>query len=500
MNASNVPTILNQIVHNGLHTYDSSSKRKTVAFADTSDKKGAVFVVEKKTDFANGRVKGRVVKSKERLLEACEHVTHWTPNIFQKYRYDESSTYISGFEERNLSQVNAFIVDIDTKRYSLEMIKLACIDESVGEPSLILSTPSGYQVYFFLQQPLFISKENEFRSLKVAKRIAQNIKYSLTSVEADSYCNSFGFFRMPHAENICWYQDVCYTVHELIQWSMRQSDDLNQQLYVVPRQITTANLLKADWFQALLSTTDVKGQKGKIGRNNTIFTLALVCFQEGKEQEDTYNLLDQYNSNLSYSLKNKEIRSIIRSAYSGKYKGAKKEYVEKLLEMYLGVNQPHKVQMGSVYWYKHKKERKDRVRSHYHEWENDIIGYLTKVQEEDSPFTWMTRKELSATIGMAESSLNEVLKKSTKLLKTVSGKGRKAKTGWTTVGLFVMHILKRQQEQKATYRVGVVELLKSHLTLLEPVMGYEEVRRIITRRELNPVVQLIIESAFYATG
>lgn len=52
MNASNVPNILNQIVHNGLHKYDSSSKRKTVAFADTSDKKGAVFVVENKSDLS----------------------------------------------------------------------------------------------------------------------------------------------------------------------------------------------------------------------------------------------------------------------------------------------------------------------------------------------------------------------------------------------------------------------------------------------------------------
>lgn len=320
------------------HIKKKNSNIPHAAYVDTDDKKGAIFAVREKAHFANGRVKGYVITSKETLHKDAEKLSHWTPNIYQRYTYtDESRTYISGFEDANLSQINTFVVDIDTKKHSVNDIMLACLDDSIGEPSMIIETPNGYQVYFILRDPLFISNSNEFRSLVVAKRLADNIKRSLLNVSADPYCNNFGFFRTPHTDNVVWYSDAAYDVQELIEWSMRYDDDAGRTLYVVPHTLSTQSLTQSDWFHALLAATDVKGEKGQIGRNNTLFTLALVCFQDGIDKQTTYDMLDVYNSNLRYPLSIFDMRAILNSAYCGKYKGAKKNMSKHCFKRMLSV-------------------------------------------------------------------------------------------------------------------------------------------------------------------
>ena len=492
MTMYNLQTVLSSIVHNGLTTYKTKNSRLAhAAYVDTDDKKGAVFVVRSKDHFANGRVRGYIVTSKETLVKDAPSLSHWTPNVYCYGEYaDPARTYIKGFDEKNLSQINAFVVDIDTKKYSMNEIMLACIDESIGEPSLIVESPRGYQVYFLLESPFFISKNNDFRGLKVAKRISENIKRSLKEVGADQYCNDFGFFRVPTDDNIRWYSEARYTPSELIQWSQRVDDDHGRTLYVVPRKLTTYNLLHAEWFTALLHATDIKGKKGQLGRNNTLFTLALTCFQEGIDKGRTYDMMDEFNSNLRYPLNIFEMRAIINSAYSGEYRGPKSDYVQALLETYVHNGGDIKVNLGSTYWYKHKKARKDRVRSHYEEWEQDIIAYLKDLSVPDEPFVWLTQKELCAALKMPQSTLNEVLKRSKTLLKTVNGRGRYAKTGWTTVSLLWTHIMHTQRQMKAQYNIAIVGLVQSYVAQLAPVGGYEQLRIMLARRDGPPNVQL----------
>ena len=492
MTVFNLHQIISSITHNSLTTYRTrNSKVPNAAYADTTDKKGAVFVVRKKTDFANGRVRGFIVTSKETLAAEANRLTHWTPNTYQRFGYtDDTRTYIKGFEDANLSQINTFVVDIDTKRHSVNDIMLACIDNSIGEPSMVLETPNGYQVYFILAQPIFISNKNNFRSLVVAKRIANNLKLSLSSVNADMYCNDFGFFRMPNAHNVVWYSEARYTVKELINWSMRQDDEESRTLFVVPHKMTSRSVMESEWFAALLHATDIKGQKGQIGRNNTLFTLALVCYQEGMDKGRAYDLLDEFNSNLRYPLSVFDMRATLNSAYCGKYNGASRSYVESLLETYVVGGSDFTVSLGSTYWYKHKKERKDRVRSHYDEWEQDIIDYLTDKQGALEPFVWHTQKELCAAVGIAQSSLNVVMKKSNKLLKTVVGRGCTAKTGWTTIGLFLTLIMRIHRAQSGGFKQGLDSLIHSYVVQLAPVAGYELLRVILSRRDGPPDEQL----------
>lgn len=476
--------VYNTILHEGLTTYKTKNSKAYLPArieaekADKKHKKGAIFVVRSKDHFTSNGVRGYIVTSKETLLEDAAGLTHFTPNVYRKFGYsDENRRMIKGFEEKNLLQINTFVVDIDTKAHSVQDILLACIDESIGAPTLIVESDRGYQVYFVLSEPLYISNKNNFRCLTVAKRISENIKRSLQCVDADLFCNDFGFFRIPKPDNIVWQQlDQTYSMAQLIDWSRRRDDDQQRPLFVVPSNFTHTSVMQSEWFTALIQAVDIKGSKGRLGRNNALFTLALVCFSEGWEKHRTFDFLDEYNSRLNYPLSIDEVENLLESAYSGKYKGASKSYIEALLEEHVagGATIPVKFP-NQTGWYKFKKDRKDRVRSHYEEWEQDIIDYITAEKSDSEPFLWHTQKEMCEVIGIPQSTLNVVLKKSTRLLKTTIGIGRGAKTGWTTISLFIQYCLKKAiafAQNKGLYRIGLQAVVDEWIGELEPVAGY----------------------------
>lgn len=475
--------LFDTLLHTGIQTYKKKHSKASLPARVEAEKKekstrqGAVFVVRQKADFTANGVKGYIVTSKETLLEDAPSLTHFTPNVYRTFGYtDDTRRYIHGFEERNLQQINTFVVDIDTKKYSVNELLMACMDASIGLPTFIVASDRGYQLYFVLENPLFISNKENFRGLKVAKRISDNLKRSLQSVEADLFCNDFGFFRLPTEKNVVYKDfDNQYSIAALIQWSMRQDDDLQRPLFVLPTKKHKQSVVHTEWFDALVHTVNIKGNKGMLGRNNTLFTLALICYAEGWDLERTENFLDEFNARLQDPLNGQDLYAILQSAYSGKYSGPSKEYVEAILALHVKNGTQYTVSFGSRAWYKFKKEREDRTRSHYDEWEEDIIGYITAEKVSSEPFIWRTQKELCEAIGMAQSTLNEVLKRSMQLVKTVTGKGRGAKTGWTTVKLFIqyaMELMNTAREKKATYRKQLIQIIKEWTEELEIVAGY----------------------------
>ncbi|WP_432356038.1 primase C-terminal domain-containing protein [Sporosarcina sp. A2] len=474
--------IYNVLLHEGITTFKAKQSkaslptRVTAEKKDRIHKKGAVFVVRDKAHFTANGVRGYIVTSKETLLEDAQALTHFTPNVYRTFGYtDENRRYIRGFEERNLQQINTFVVDIDTKKYTENELLLTCMDESIGLPTLIVESTRGYQLYFALQQPFFISPKNDFRGLKVAKRISDNLKQSLQAVEADIFCNDFGFFRLPNATNIVYEGlDNVYAVGSLIDWSMRQDDNKDRPLFVLAAKRLASSVLESEWFDALVHTVNINGDKGKLGRNNTLFTLALIGYSEGWDIERTENFLDEFNARLEAPLNASDLHTILQSAYSGKYHGPSKEYVEALLALHVKNGESYKVSLGHRCWYKFKKAREDRQRSHYDEWEADITEYITAQKRTTEPFIWLTQKEMCEAIGIPQSTLNVLLKNSSKLIKTVTGKGRTSKTGWTTVQLFITYTLNLLRAQKNTYTTYVHEIIQIHVNALEPIAGYNE--------------------------
>lgn len=497
MSTNQLIDVYNTILHEGLTTYKTKNSKAYLPArieaekVDKQHKKGAVFVVRSKEHFTSNGVKGYIVTSKETLLEDAADLTHFTPNVYREFGYsDEKRRMIKGFEEKNLQQINTFVVDIDTKAHSVQDILLACIDESIGAPTLMVESDRGYQVYFVLSKPLFISNQNDFRGLTVAKRISDNLKRSLQCVDADVFCNDFGFFRIPKLDNIVWKQlDQTYDMKQLIDWSRRQDDDQQRPLFVVQSKFTHTSVIQSEWFSALIQAVDIKGSKGRLGRNNAMFTLALVCFSEGWEKYRTFDFLDEYNTRLNYPLPIDEIENLLDSAYSGKYKGASKSYIEALLEEHVAGGASIPVKFSSkTGWYKFKKDRKDRERSHYDEWEQDIIDYLTAEKSDAEPFLWRTQKELCEAIGIPQSSLNALLKKSTRLLKTTTGVGRGAKTGWTTISLFIQYVLKKATafaRSKGLYRIGLQAVVDEWIGELEPIAGYNLLLNYLQKLEVT---------------
>lgn len=473
-------TIMETIMHEGLLTYHPKTSSAPLDLQyrakklDKLHKKGAVFAVRDKSHFEGG-VKGFIITSNETLINQADQISHFTPNVYRCFHYaDDKRKTIKGFEEKNLLQINTFVIDIDTQRHSVNDILLACIDDSVGEPTLILKSDRGYQVYFVLAEAIYISNNRNFISLNVAKRVADNLKRSLAAVDADIYCNDFGFFRMPNHQNVVWFnEDATYRPAKLIDWSQRIDNDKGRLLFAVPKKDQQASLLSSDWFYQLLQTTEIKGEKGQIGRNNYLFTLALVCYQDGRDQSYAFDLLDQFNSRLRTPLPVKDLKTIVASAYSGRYHGPKKEYIEQLIELYAPEHADIKVTFGQTAWYKHKKARKDRERSHLNEWESDITEWITAKKSVSEPFIWCTQKELCNEIGISNSSLNKLLKQSKKLLKTTSGKGRNAKTGWTTVNLYIDYIIWLKQDIGERFATSIRALVAEQIEIMEPVAGYD---------------------------
>ena len=303
------------------------------------------------------------------------------------------------------------------------------------------------------------------KSLTVAKRIADNLKRSLKKVEADLYCNDFGFFRVPKPSNIVHLQlEQTYKFDDLKDWSIRQDDDIHRPLFVVHSNSNKkADLTQTDWFRALIETVDIKGKKGQIGRNNLLFTLGLILLQEGYSKERTMDFLDEYNSRLSYPLSGAAVNTIVESVFSGKYNGAAREYVEALLATYVP-NKVFDVKLGNKGWYKFKKARVDRQNSHFDEWEKDLVKYLMAEFNPSEPFIWRTQKQICEAIGIPQSTLNMLIKSSTCILKTVVGKGRNSKTGWTTVSLFMKHVIFELRQTKLKYKQYIQFIIEEQLT------------------------------------
>ncbi|MBE3102640.1 MAG: primase C-terminal domain-containing protein [Bacilli bacterium] len=464
--------IFDMVLHEGIYTYKKigsvaalpqlikTSKR------DKDHKKGSLFVTRVKKDLSTSQgVKGYIISSKETLLEDYQRISHWTPNVFNYGTYtNQRRTYIKGHNETNLQQINTFVVDIDSKKQPYTEILTAALDQSIGIPTLILETPKGFQVYFVLDKPLFISSKNDFRGLKVAKRISENIKGSLAKVlqGVDLSCNDFGFFRMPKEDNIRWFsKEMTFDFGHLIEWSRRQDDNYGRGLFVVHDHKAIHDVTQEEWFQELLAAKQVRGQQGQIGRDNLLFTLALACYSAGKEDTETYNLLDEMNSSLHMPLKDSEVRKILKSAYKGRFKGAHSSYIKQLLEEW-GSGKEVSIQTNSNGWYKFKKARKDRKRSHYEEWETDILAYISQQTNSSSPIKWTTQKEICEDIGISRSTFNEVVKQSSKIMMKTEGKGCKAKSGLTSVAVLIQCALAFNQAHRATYTVAVQIMMKEH--------------------------------------
>src|SRR5699024_6545551 len=192
-------------------------------------------------------------------------------------------------------------------------------------------------------------------------------------------------------------------------------------------------------------------------RNNALLTLALANYADGVAFSEAYDVLDQFNSNLDKPLPLREFEKTLNSAYSGKYKGVQRSYVESLLENWTDGSSSFTGQTG---WYKFAKPREERERSHYREWEQDIITYLNDQTSPENPFIVGSLSMLSEQLKIPLSTLKEVLKRSKKLHKKTEGKGRGSQTLLATKSMLIKHLLEVKKLDKLQAQITTFELFK----------------------------------------
>lgn len=246
---------------------------------------------------------------------------------------------------------------------------------------------------------------------------SSNIRQSLEAfAPIDMNCTHFGFFRIPKLEHIIYFSNQPANTEMLLNWSKAYENTKK----VVPLNTNSCyfdsqfNYTMTAWYQTLINTDNIESGYQGGSRNNTLLTLALANYASQKTYQQAYDELDQFNSNLKNPLSKKEFDRTLKSAYSGKYHGPKKSYVEYLLELWSNKNVNFTGPRG---WYKFKKPREERIRSHYDEWENDIVQYIEKNTSPENPYIEGSLRMLAETIGMAFSTLKEVLKRSNLLIK-----------------------------------------------------------------------------------
>lgn len=459
--------VLQLMTHNDLSLFKMKGSHVSLAkqiryerkIEQSTYKKGVVFVSPSKEALSQGQ--GHIITSYETLHAQYDSLTHWTPNTFWGGTYyDFKNRIIKGHTKDNLKQINVIGFDIDNKKMSPYEIFIACDQEDLPWPNLVLETPNGYQGFFLLTTPFYNTNKTDNKALKVAERLSSNLLEGLQKhVEIDRNCTPFGFFRVPNDQNIVYFNDETTNTNELLEWSKAYEKKNKKKMFKVFNGGNNASALdytSSDWYNALINAKHINTGNHSGGRNNTLLTLALAAYASDKTFEEAYDQLDQFNSNLDKPLSKRDFEKTLKSAYSGKYKGPKRAYVEGLLELWS--NKEVKFH-GKEGWYKFKRDREDRTRSHYDEREEDIVNYLNGRITPENPFLEGSLKDLATTLGMAVSSLKEVLKRSKLLVKNVVGAGRGAVTMITTKIMYLRYILRNQKERMQQQQLSYQEFL-----------------------------------------
>ncbi|MFC3928820.1 primase C-terminal domain-containing protein [Streptococcus caprae] len=454
----NLTDIHNLILRDSLRNYKfRNSHLKPVSSAEEG-KRGAIFAYRSKANMVKAR--GLVLTSMEAIMENQDSFTHWTPNAYRFGTYsDEKRQITRGHAEENLRQINTFYIDFDITSSADEITSGDILTTAIDlgfMPTLILKSDKGYQAYFVLEEPAYVTTHSQFRVVKVAKAISQNLRnYFGQHLPVDMTCNHFGIARMPRTDNIeFFHEEYTYSFQEWLDWSMKQLDlpfpSKKPNLTVIAGS-EGVKQIDEPWYGLLMMEANIKGTKALMGRNNVLFTLALANFSSGVSQSDCEAVLADFNEHLAEPLSQDEFLKVVGSAYSGKYEAASRDYIKLLCKAWVNENLKGSDLFIKQRWYKFKKKRADRKHSHLHEWKADIMAYLEGFYQSEDPFVQTTKKAIREELNIPERSLDKVLKalkaerKIFFAVKAGRGGGIRLASVKATV-LFLIQVKKERQE------------------------------------------------------
>lgn len=474
----NLNTIYPLILKDGLRNYKFRNSHLKPVSSVEEGKRGAIFTYRSKAHMIKAR--GLVLTSMEAIKENQDGFTHWTPNVYRFGSYSDSRRQITrGHAEENLRQINTFVIDFDLSSDDVMTsgdILTAALDLGFM-PTLILKSDKGYQAYFVLSEPAYVTAHSQFKVVKVAKAISQNLRsYFGQTLPVDMTCNHFGICRIPRTDNIEFFdEEYTYSFQEWLNWSMKQSDlpfPSKKPNLTVISGTEGAKQTDEPWYKMLMNESNIKGTKDLMGRNSVLFTLALANFSSGVSQGDCEVVLNEFSLRLDEPVTTSELLKIIASAYSGKYEAASRDYI--MLPCRAWVNKDLKAAdlFTKQRWYKFKKKRADRKNSHLYEWKADVMAYLEDFYQSEDPFIQTTKKALREALSIPERSLDRVLKAlkaDQKIFFTIKS-GRGGGIRIASVKAIFLSLLQVKKERQEAYVGYIAAFFEESLSLTRRVI------------------------------
>lgn len=475
----NLTNIYSLILKDGLRNYKfKNSHLKPVSSVEEGNR-GAIFGYRTKEKMMKAR--GVVLTSMESISENEDSFTHWTPNVYRFGSYSDPKRQITrGHSEDNLRQINTFYIDFDITSSAEEMtsgdILTAAIDLGFM-PTLILKSDKGYQAYFVLDKAAYVTTHSQFKVVKVAKAISQNLRnYFGQTLPVDMTCNHFGIARMPRTDNVEFFHaDYTYSFQEWLDWSMKQSDLLfpskKPNLTVIAGS-EGVKQVDEPWYGLLLKEANIRGAKALMGRNNVLFTLALANFSSGVSQSDCEAVLADFNENLTEPISQDEFLKVVGSAYSGKYEAASRDYIKLLCKAWVNENLKGSDLFIKQRWYKFKKKRADRKHSHLYEWKADIMAYLEGFYQSEDPFVQTTKKAIREELNIPERSLDKVLKalKAERKIFFAVKAGRGGGIRLASVKAIVLSLIQVKKDRQEAYFANIATFFEESLGFTKRVI------------------------------
>lgn len=401
----------------------------------------------------------KAVRTYKTLFLMQNQYTYFTPNTFFRNDIRRKDT---------LRWLNAFVVDVDVKNgvnESLTVVDLLDRIQSAGlpQPTQIIQTPSGgYHVYFYFAMSKRATMPVIDLYEDIQRVIAQEIGGDTQAVGAERW------FRMPTEENIRIFTNERTYFEDFYDWFCINREQMDQDKN--QKHIQTYDLLQHPAVISLLEGVEV----GK--RDNTCYTLALLFKSIGWTKSQAEAKLQEWNIKLDTPMKYSDVMNKVRSAFGSRSKqGASAAWIS-----YLSGIKFHYQQITTA------KSREERQRSHYEEWEADLLAFL-KLQSNKS--IQGTQKQIASKLGMSCSSFKVVIKRlqeKGEITITVNGKGRGATTTLVLETISEGNTVTNKVKEVAFHKVqGNREILRNEekkqgnpLKIIKPV-SYTSIDRVV---------------------
>ncbi|MFM0817295.1 replication protein RepR, partial [Streptococcus suis] len=268
----NLTNIYSLILRDGLRQTKYRNSHLWPVPSAEEGKRGAIFAYRSKENMVKAR--GVVLTSMEAILENQDSFTHWTPNAYRFGAYSDANRRVTrGHSEDNLRQINTFYIDFDITSSAEEMTAGDILTTTIDlgfMPTLILKSDKGFQAYFVLEEPAYVTAHSQFRVVKVAKAISQNLRnYFNQTLPVDMTCNHFGIARIPRTDNVEFFHaDYTYSFQEWLDWSMKQSDlpfpGKKPNLTVISGS-EGVKQIDEPWYGLLTRESNIKGARDVMG-------------------------------------------------------------------------------------------------------------------------------------------------------------------------------------------------------------------------------------------